>query len=659
MESARGVGNDRRPGGDTRLRLVDLVTPRGQVELGGGLACVATEPAERADVASAIARAVIGPRTPDVRGTIEIAGQYVELHSLPAPLLRPSAPATVDAELFAELWAKTCAHQRAELEAAHAARRLERHRTDAAIERARRRLLRSDVPRAAVVAAVPEPVAEPEPIAIDEVTPQLEALLAAFDALTPVQDDDAFVLAAEFDALQRDVLVGATAPAPPREAELVAARARVEAAREALLATKDNATVASRADIDACHRELVEAERLLSEAARKERPQAAARYEAALAAERAALASAGVDSYAGFLMAIAVAGPAPVGDDTRSDAEAEFAAATADLERLQAAAAPPTPAVDSARVAERDLELRARAAQLLGRFPHEDPAGELRAIRREHPEAARLRAEMATVLAVIDVDAGPDVVGTARETVRERQAHPPVVARPAPLAAPAPAPEPFAPFAPPAPAVPAPSAEEEALLRERAAHDDALADLEAQLEAVDRLRTAPLDALDPDTAAIAFASLLDRYRAADLLAGRLPVVVDGVLDAMDAAAVAAVAMQLAAIHDVQVIAVTARPDVAHVLANVGAMSVRWGRAAAQVATAAPAPSSAPSVPAATTARSCAEHPAKPSSATCAHCGRASCVDCLVYVPGENDLWCMACAEGLRARNLKLLRRRGA
>jgi hypothetical protein len=140
MDSPRGQGNGRRPGGDTRLRLVDLVTPRGYADLGGGLACVVTEPAERADVAEAIARAVIGPRSADVTGTIEIAGQYVELQSLPAPLLRPSASPSVDVELFVELWTKTCAQHRAELEAEHAARRLDRHRTDAAIERARRRV---------------------------------------------------------------------------------------------------------------------------------------------------------------------------------------------------------------------------------------------------------------------------------------------------------------------------------------------------------------------------------------------------------------------------------------------------------------------------------------------------------------------------------------
>src|SRR5204863_8430125 len=113
---------------------------------------------------------------------------------------------------------------------------------------------------------------------------------------------------------------------------------------------------------------------LLFEATKKEKPQAAARYEAALAAERDALAAAGVDSYAGFLMAIAAGGAttpaAPSGPNTgddaeRADAEAELAAATAEVDRLRSLP-PPVPVARREDFAERDLELRARAAQLLG-----------------------------------------------------------------------------------------------------------------------------------------------------------------------------------------------------------------------------------------------------------------------------------------------------
>src|SRR5438477_264540 len=63
-------------------------------------------------------------------------------------------------------------------------------------------------------------------------------------------------------------------------------------------------TAEARAEIDRCHRAVVAAESEVFDAKRKARPQAAERYEAAVAAEKRALDDAGVDSYAGFLFAI-------------------------------------------------------------------------------------------------------------------------------------------------------------------------------------------------------------------------------------------------------------------------------------------------------------------------------------------------------------------
>src|SRR4051794_37242334 len=153
-----------RPDGSTRLRLVDLATSSGTFPLGGGLACILTPTSERARIAGEIAAAVIGPRTTDVNGTMEIAGRYVALQSLPSPLLAPSAPRTIDRRMLEEVWYTACANQRAELEAAHAARRLERHRSEAALERVRQ--------RARVLAdrlTPPEP--GPAPIAVPEAAP--------------------------------------------------------------------------------------------------------------------------------------------------------------------------------------------------------------------------------------------------------------------------------------------------------------------------------------------------------------------------------------------------------------------------------------------------------------------------------------------------------
>src|SRR2546423_6759329 len=142
MQAGDSGREHRGPDAATRLRLLSVQTAGGPFEFGGGLACVHTPPAARTAVAEEIARAVIGPRAAGVDGTLEIAGRYVALHSLPAPLLRPSAAATIDRSMLDDLWRDMCAQEHAEVAATHAARRLDRHRTDAAIERARERAAR-------------------------------------------------------------------------------------------------------------------------------------------------------------------------------------------------------------------------------------------------------------------------------------------------------------------------------------------------------------------------------------------------------------------------------------------------------------------------------------------------------------------------------------
>src|SRR5690242_9832392 len=160
----------------TRLRLLSLNTPIGQIDFGGALACVLTDAEVRAAVASGISRAVIGPRVHDIDGALDIAGRVVSLQSLPAPLLAPSEPVVVDYPATTNAWHDLCRARRTEIESAHAARRLDRHRIDAAIDRARERL------------HTPEPeIAEPTPPPVedhpgDEVLRQLEDAVLAFEA---------------------------------------------------------------------------------------------------------------------------------------------------------------------------------------------------------------------------------------------------------------------------------------------------------------------------------------------------------------------------------------------------------------------------------------------------------------------------------------------
>jgi hypothetical protein len=200
-----------------------------------------------------------------------------------------------------------------------------------------------------------------------------------------------------------------------------------------------------------------------------------------------------------------------------------------------------------------------------------------------------------------------------------------------------------------------------------------LAALEARLEAIDELRTLSMHQLDVDTVLALVGVMLDRYRNAELLAGRLPLVLDGPFDALDPRVVTLIAHQLTTATDVQTIVVTGERSVASAFATVGARTVVWPltdeprgyeapvarpMAASRVSADHPASAALRKYDLAIPAM-CALHPDKVAAAECAHCGRGSCVDCLVYVPGENDLWCVGCAEALRSRNLKLLRRRGA
>ncbi len=295
-----------------RLRLVSLRVPGVSLDIGGGHACVHTAAATRTDVADAIAHAVIGPRAPGVDGTVEIAGRLVALLSLPAPLLTPSAAPTIDDAILSELWRRACTQRRTNAIAAHEACRRERHRTATAIERAR---VRAEELRAAPVAS--------------------DAMAAG---------------------------------------DIAAAEDRVRAARLAVARASRGIVPEFRARIDEAHRAVVDAERDLFDAGRKERPEALARYQAALADERAALAEAGVDSYATLLVSVAVGG-ATVDAETRLRAELELAEAEQELANARAANG------NAQGLREQRRALRAEAESLLRELAVHD--AQLRDLERE------------------------------------------------------------------------------------------------------------------------------------------------------------------------------------------------------------------------------------------------------------------------------------
>jgi hypothetical protein len=118
-------------------------------------------------------------------------------------------------------------------------------------------------------------------------------------------------------------------------------------------------------------------------------------------------------------------------------------------------------------------------------------------------------------------------------------------------------------------------AEMRTLLDDRAAHDAALAALESQLEALDDQAAPASEHVYVDTVTLALATMLDSYRSGELLAGRLPVVLDGAFDEIGPNAAAAVAKYLAAVDDVQLIVITSDVEVADAFSSVGAATSWW------------------------------------------------------------------------------------
>ncbi|HVJ96067.1 MAG TPA: hypothetical protein VNC41_04480, partial [Acidimicrobiia bacterium] len=218
---------------------MDLTLAGTRADFGGGLASVFVSGAERTPMANAIASAVIGPRPTGVAGTIEIAGRYVDLQTLPAPLLRPSAAPLVDRPLLDDLWQEVCAQRRARIEAAHASRRLLRQRVAASLERARTRARELAVATAPVeppVAFAPEVVpAESLMVPVpDAATPALEEVLARYRALAEVPVPEAQVLADEFDELaaRPEIVIDESI-----DVDVVGLESRVAAARLAVSQT--------------------------------------------------------------------------------------------------------------------------------------------------------------------------------------------------------------------------------------------------------------------------------------------------------------------------------------------------------------------------------------------------------------------------------------
>jgi len=651
MASGTDTGSGAPPArtGDTpmRLRLVALETPAGVLDFGAGASCVITPPGAGDGIADAIARSVIGPRSPGARGAVDIGGRSVQLQSLPAPLLRPSAQATVDASLLGAIHQELLGARAAELETECAHRRLGRHRLEVRIERASAQV-RADHGGDAPAPTTPAP---------DETATRIDALLEELSGLEPVAPVVALELAAEFDAFEAAQSAGrptdgdiapqpTSAPAPeaavtpgPDARDLLAvARARAAHPSSAGL-------LGDRAAIEAAHRAVAVAEAEVARAGRRDRAAARTRYDAAVAAERDALERAGVTSYAAFLLGLTTGatgaasvpapmlvarpvapdelGPAPSAD---GPVPAPGESARRDDEIGDAAADD----IDEATW-ERETELRARAAAMLGHFPGEDPATELRSLRRDHPDAERLRARLVEELGAAGVAcaAHDDVETAARAVLVMRRAD-------------------RNPRRDASGRRPHRTDDLARLLHDRDRNEAALARVEQELAAVIEERAVPFARLDAAGAAAVVRALIARYRSGALLAGRLPLVVDRAFDGLADDALAACARVVAETHDAQVIVVSDRAQTGERMAGAGATMIVLGPddPAGEAAALVGAPV-------------CPAHERVPAVASCAQCGRAACASCVVAVAEEPGLWCASCADALRDGSLRLLRRRGA
>jgi hypothetical protein len=369
---------------------------------------------------------------------------------------------------------------------------------------------------------------------------QIRALMQSIDALASMPSPEAMALADAWDA--HTDLLRARAAMPP--VDLSGAEERVRRARMAVAMSSGSVTEDSRDEIDRRHRDVVEAEARLFEARRKTRTDAVAQYEAAVAAEKAALADAGVDSYASFLVAIAGGGGSTEG---RPDVQRELIDASAALDAARREAGVSA----NEDLHERGVQLRAHAERLLQRVVvGGDPPAELRAIRIEAPGYKERVRELIDVLQGAGVAHG-DAIKTARELLSRE-----------------PVPE----------AVPGRSpgwGVVEGLEEDHARHERILADLETEISRLDQIYDADITRIAPDDLAQVMVSLLDAYRAGNLLGGRLPVVLDGAFDGVAPDARDAAIRVLSRNTDVQSIVVTDDLEVMKSLTAAGGTIVLW------------------------------------------------------------------------------------
>jgi hypothetical protein len=574
------------------LRLVDVRVDgdRAHLNFGSHLSGVLAGAQDRGEAARWIAATVVGPRPANSAGSIEVDGNVVSVWSLPSPLLPLSAPRLVDSAVIRSQWHALCLRHRDEVAATHAECRLESYRVEAALDQARERMWPTLAPSSngSVGDAdreAPRPVAVPiaEIPVVDWATPpdattqtraRLHALVAAYEALAPGPLPEGLLLADAWDAHTMLVLVREAAGALVPDESIEALEDRVNRARVGAAMGAGGVADNERLRIEACHRVVREAEVALARAKRRHRAEAEALYEDAKAAESAALADAGMGSYDTFLAAI-TRGGAPTDEEVRRAAEDELAAARAALDAARQVPDVPT----RVELEAREALMRARATELMGHPPGPDPAGELRALLVEQEGRDQVVGDIAAVLRTEGIPAQPDPVSAARAFLAAGT----TVDTPTATAVPATSPASPAGKSLPLNVVdPELSREVADLEEQRWTLDRRLARLEAQLARIDEMNASGRVRLGAADFIRTLESVIASYRVGDLLAGRLPLVVDGVLDGLSAETREAAVEVFSAAEAVQTVVVTHDPEVMQSLSRAGATLLRWPEPAVPV-----------------------------------------------------------------------------
>jgi hypothetical protein len=342
------------------------------------------------------------PLGPSVTGTVEIAGRLLEL---PGALADPGArPEVVRSPMIVgELGRRRAAHAAADM-SQRAARVSRREaglaRRDQLVDRLDRLTRRADA-------------LERQMNPVGDIDDEIESLLrAARVPDTSEPNPIAATLIEEWESLVQERRASGNGPTVERaEANVEVVRTRIAERRSSAKSESQSLSADGVARVQDCHAAVERIAASMEEGRRAERKAAGQQVAAALDAERDALMELGFDSYAAFLLAMAE-GRAE-GDGAHDLAALTTAEAALVRAREREAA--------FVELSERELDLRARVARLLGRLPGPDVGAELRTGRDTAAAASVALERLANVLRKAGAPVGNDPMAAAEHWLSDAE----------------------------------------------------------------------------------------------------------------------------------------------------------------------------------------------------------------------------------------------